>query len=269
VLRKFALLLSSACLILLGVLTIGCGSSSKSSSSACTGGPYNVVGNWDIDISNDSPNLSEPGVINSSGLAVFENISVKYNPLQIPSMQFIPNVIVMPSITGACSFSGNGTDYAFDGSSSSFSVTGKVSSDTSISGTMQTNGYSVAPISPFNESVVILPSSMNGTIQGTAVDDLTLAFSSSGGSSNSMTVSGSDSSGCTVSGTLNQEGSSNVFDVSIAISGSECPLTSLNGLGFESDWDVFNMTGSTPGVYMYVISSSSDEVLEIYQASAG
>jgi hypothetical protein len=271
-LRKFALLLSFACLILLGVLTIGCGSPSKSSSSACTGGPYNVAGNWDIGIGDDSPNLSNVGVINSSGLAVFYSVGVTYS-FGIP--QLIPNVMVMPIITGACSFSGTGTDYVDGSSSIPFSMTGKVNSTTSISGmiqgsiggTTQTNAYSIAPISPLSGSVVTLPSSMSGTIQGTAIDDLTLTFSSSGGNSNSMAVSGSDTSSCTVSGTLDQEGSSNVFDVSIAISGSECPLTGLKGLGFESNSDVFNVNSGAAAVYMYVISSSSDEVLEIYQSS--
>lgn len=269
--RKFALFLSFGCLILLGLLMIGCGGS-------CTG-RYNVVGNWDINVGNDSPNLSNPGVISSSGLAVFESVSARYSIGGVE--QLVPDVMVMPSITGACSFSGTGTDYGFDGPSSvAFSMSGKVKSTTSIGGTIetsptsiggavQTNGYSMGPISPLSGSVAILPNSMSGEIEGPATDSLTLTFSSTGENNNSsMTVSGSDTGGCTVSGTLNQEGSSNVFDVSIAISGSKCPLSTLSGLGFESNWDVFDLNPpGVPGAYMYVISSSSDEVLEIYHPS--
>src|SRR5208282_2878607 len=43
------IVLSLSCLFLIGALAVSCGSS-NSSSKACTGGPYNVVGNWQLTV---------------------------------------------------------------------------------------------------------------------------------------------------------------------------------------------------------------------------
>ena len=59
------------------------------------------------------------------------------------------------------------------------------------------------------------------------------------GSGQSMSFTGSNTFGCDISGTFTQEGTNNVFDVSMTIAGTvDCPITgSMTGLGFESSSD--------------------------------
>ena len=95
--RTLAAPLSLALLALLGVVLIACGSSSNGG-----GGPYNVVGDWQA-------NFSAPvgattigyGAIDSAGLAAFLDTS--------------GNIVKMPTLTGAATFSGNLTAYAVNG----------------------------------------------------------------------------------------------------------------------------------------------------------
>jgi hypothetical protein len=178
--------------------------------------------------------------------------------------------VVLPTITGTCSFSGSSTAYATPGTgggSVTDTVQGKVNSSTSITGTISNgNTFSLARNSALSGSVTALSGSMIGAIKGTVVPSNWFVSLSPTGIGASMTVSGSDNQGCSASGTFNQEGSNvanlNVFDVSINFTGSNCPLTALNGLGFESNSDYLGVGGGS-GIDLYAVSSSGASVFEI------
>jgi hypothetical protein len=75
-----------------------------------------------------------------------------------------------------------------------------------------------------------------------------------------MTISGTGNGGsCGLSGTLTQQGNLNVFDVSI----TGCPHN-INGIGFESNTDYFQVSGGAQGTFLYVVDSSTATVLEIF-----
>jgi hypothetical protein len=97
----------------------------------------------------------------------------------------------------------------------------------------------------------------------TTPDILQLTFS---GTASSMTLSGADGfDTCTASGTLTEEGTNNVFAASITFSGTTCSVTgTVTGLGLESNSDYFSMNGRAAGTYLYVVSSDSATVIEIY-----
>lgn len=264
-LRSFVLLSSLVFLAILSAGIISC-SSSSGGATACTGGPYNVVGDWTL----SSGGASGPGVINSSGLAVFFETSAT-----VPTPG---NTVVMPTISGACSFSGTATSYntpLSGGGTTTTTATGNVTSDTSISGTVS-NGtaFTLTPNSALSGSPTALSGSMLGEIEGWTGTNLWQLSFSPAGTGKGMSFSGSDSSqGCTVSGTFSQEGGGsstlNVFDVSITYFGTGCPTTgTVTGLGFESNTDYFDMNASAPGTYLYAASSSSASVFEIFQQQA-
>jgi hypothetical protein len=270
-LRKFLLPL---CLFSLGAwcaTTFGCGSSS---STKCSGGPYDVVGNWQSTFNVGDASLTGYGVINSAGLALFfDNSAIGFQT---------GDTLELPNISGSCAFSGDFTIYAEPGSvppGNSIAVTdtasGNVASSTAISGTFTgtTAGkFSAAPFSPLSSAPTALSGSMTaeseGTINGNAVLlDLTFA---SAGSGDSMSFSGSDGNTCNVTGTFTQEGSNNVFDVSATFTGASCVITGTQtGLGFESSTDYFTMNGNAAGTYLYadLLATGSPVVLEIFPSS--
>ncbi len=264
-LRNVVLSLSFVCLALIGVMTMSCGGSSSSGTGACTGGPYNVVGDWMLTTSGSGGSSSGPGVINNSGLAVF---------FQTTTTSPAPgDTVVMPSITGTCSFSGTGTAYgtpASGGGTASDTVQGNVNSATSISGTLSNgNSFSLAADSPLTGSVTALSGSgWIGEIEGWTGDNVWRLTFAPTGSNASMNFSGSNNL-CDISGTFTQEGGNasdlNVFDVSITYTiGVGCP-ESVSGLGFESSSDYFNLNGGAQGMYPYAASSSSASVIEIFK----
>jgi hypothetical protein len=270
--QKLVLCTLFACLVAVAAAMIGCGggSSNLSTSAACTGGPYNVVGDWTLTTSS----ASGPGVINSSGLAVFFQTNT--------SVPAPGDTAVFPTISGACSFSGTATAYATQfsgGGSTSNTVSGTVSSTTSISGTISgtssgTTNFSMTSNSPLSGSVKALSGNQwLGEFEGMTVPVIWNIVFSSTGSGSSMSFNGfgtaPDGSACYMSGTFNQEGGSgtdlNVFDVSITSLDGGCPLeASVTGLGFESSSDYFNLNGNAPGTYFYAIPSNSAAVLEIF-----
>jgi hypothetical protein len=82
-----------------------------------------------------------------------------------------------------------------------------------------------------------------------------------------MTLSGTDGLNCNVTGTFTQEANNaanlNVFDTSITFTGTGCPVTGTRtGVGFESDEDYIGFDNE-PGPYLYALSSSSADVIEI------
>ena len=180
--------------------------------------------------------------------------------------------MVLPTITGSCSFSGSATAYGTPGTgggSATDSVKGKVNSSTSITGTLSNgNTFSLAPNSPLSGSVAAVSGSMLGEIEGASLAAIWQLNFSPTGTGASMSVSGTNNNGCNASGTFTQEGSNvtnlNIFDVSITFTGTNCPPSPLNGVGFESNSDYFQMNGGAPGVYLYAASSSGASVLEVF-----
>lgn len=96
-LSKSAILLSFASLALIAVLTVACGkSASNNVFKSCTGGPYTVLGNWQITVNdNGGGSITGYGAIDSSGLALFFDNDLLNNS--------IGDTLQLPQITGACS----------------------------------------------------------------------------------------------------------------------------------------------------------------------
>jgi hypothetical protein len=260
--RSFVLLLSFVFLASLGAITISCGSSSSSGGSA---GSFNVVGNWQATFSaNVGATASGYGAIDSSGLGAFFDSS--------------GNIVQFPTITGAKSFSGNLTAYAVNGTfftGGAVMVTdtaqGTQNSATSITGSFtgsSAGDFTVASFSPLSGSVVTLSGTMQGKITGFA-DTLQLTFSSGG------TFTGADfaapGSTCNLIGTLTQQGTSNVFDVTYNSASGDCFLNSQTGIAFESNTDYFDVNGGADSTYLYMILLTSKltqvrpSVIVIYQ----
>jgi hypothetical protein len=261
-LRKCLLLLSTVSLAALCVSTISCGSSSNSTT-ACTGGPYNVVGDWNGNLVNSSGTVNVFGAIDASGLAVFFDNTTGVG---------VGDTLLLPAITGTCSFSGADTFFAslVDlGGSAGGTAQGNVNSATAISGTDTATGstISLTTFSPLSGSATALSGTKTGETGGGG-DFLSLTFTPTTGSN--MSFTGTDiTANCTLTGTLTQQGTSNVFDLSLTISGAgaSCtPTITVNGIAFESNTDYFNFNGGLPGTYLYadILSSSSAAVVEVF-----
>jgi hypothetical protein len=245
-LRKAALLLCFACLILLVFLMVACGGSSTST--AC--GPYNVVGDWNLTLNGSS---GVAGVISASGLAAFFNSSGE--------------VVVMPTITGVCSFSGTSSLYSSTNGLTTSTVTGNVSSATSLGGTYtsgsSSGAFTAAAITPLTGAITV-PSNvmfMEDYDNNSGVSIIPLIFS---GTPGNMTFISNNVTDCAASGTFTEENGKNVFDVSMTFSGIRCPVSgAFTGVGFESSSDYFNFNLGAAGTYLYVVSSDSAAVFEI------
>lgn len=266
--HKLALFLSVVCLSLCGMMILSCGNSSKNSITTTTCRTvYNVVGGWTL----TAGSSSGPGVIDTSGLAVF---------FQITTTQPAPgDTLVLPTISGNCSFSGTVTAYgtpASGGGSATDTANGNVNSSTSISVTISNgNTYSLVPNSPLSGPVTALSGpTWVGEFEGAAAPMTWNVFLTPNGNNNSMTFNGTgtkpDGSLCHMSGTFTQEGGNvanlNVFDTSITSLDGGCPIGgTATGLGFESNSDYFAMNGNAAGTYLYAMSSTGALVFEIFQ----
>jgi hypothetical protein len=258
--RKLILLSSFLALFVIAGMTMSCGGSSNSGATQpCTGGPFNVVGDWQGTFTGGGTTTDAIGAIDSAGLAVF--------------FDAVGDTAVLPAITGTCSFSGNLSIYqAPDLGSALISGTaqGNVTSATAISGTQSnstfTGNFSLASYVPLTGSVVALSGSRTAPVEGEAVI-LQLTFSPSGPNS-SMSFTGTDGFNCTVSGTFTEQGTSNVFDVSMTDSGTGCPGSgTMTGIGFESDTDYFTFNGGAAGTYLYadLLATNGPFAIEIFQ----
>jgi hypothetical protein len=264
-LRTFVSPLSRLLLVSLGAITISCGGSSSSGGNS---GPYNVTGNWQANFTAEvGATSSGHGAIDSSGLAAFFDNS--------------GNIVKLPLITGAGSFSGNLTTYAVNGTFFSDgspvdtgSAQGKVNSATSITGTFTSTtnpsgSFTVVPDSPLSGSVLALSGTMNGKVLG-FVDALNFTFSADG-SFTGVDSPNPQASGCNLAGTLKQEKSSNVFDITLSHVAGSCLTDNETGIAFESKTDYFNVNGGADGMYLYAtiltstLSSVNPYVLVIYQ----
>lgn len=272
--RKIILLSSIASLALLALITISCGTTSGSTNTACTGGPYDIVGNWQVTLTSSNGSDTLYGAIDSAGLALaFDNNSAQ---------QTTGDTIELPTLTGTCSFSGTATAYAeptgIAQSPEALTASGNVTSTTSITGSYSgsaTGTFTAAPFKPLTGSVTTLSGSVTGEAEGAPngigiLDPFTFTPTSAGTNSNmSFTTSLATSPNCTVSGTFTQVTTANVFDVSITFAGTSCALTgTFTGLGFESSTDYFGFTTGTsatgPFLYADILASSNTFVMEFW-----
>ena len=274
--RKFALFLTLASLALIGALALSCGSSSTPAK-ACTG-TYNVVGDWQIAVTdtNSLTSLTEYGAIDATGLALF------FDTIQPATSG---DTAELPTISGSCSFSGNVNAYPEPGGPNAGpaitdATQGNVTSNVAFAGTFTGTGnnpsgtFSGTPFSPLTGSVAALSGSKTGAAQGAINGQpvvLPLTFTPSGTiNSMSFTTNAALNPNCSVSGTFTSVGTSNVFDVSMTFTstgGAGCVITgTFTGLGFESSTDYFSLNGSNPETYLYadVLASSNTFVMEIY-----
>jgi hypothetical protein len=249
-LRNIVLSLSLLCLLAICALTINCGGSSNSGGGK--GGPYDVVGDWQITVSGGGGSTAGYGVINSSGQALF--------------FDSIGETLQLPTITGASSFSGSLTVFEPGGLSATASAQGNVNSATSISGSISGNAsgtFSASSYSPVT-SVPALTGAMNGKSVSGVLVELTLAPT---GTNSSMSFTGSNGISCDVSGTFTQEETLNVFDVSMTFSGTGCPTpttSAITGLGFESSSDYFTFGATGTCLYADMLDPAAPFILEIY-----
>ena len=270
--RKIILLLSTASLALIAVITISCGSSSTST--ACKGGPYDIVGDWQVSLTSSSGSDTLYGAIDSAGLAMaFDNSSAQ---------QSTGDTLELPTLTGTCSFSGTVTAYAeptaVARSPLTLSASGNVASATSITGSYSgsaTGSFTATSFKPLTGSVSALSGSVTGEAEGApngvgVLYPFTFTPAAAGTNSNmSFTTSLVTSPNCTVSGTFTQVSTANVFDVSITFAGTSCTLTgTFTGLGFESSTDYFSFTTGTsatgPFLYADILASSNTFVMEFW-----
>lgn len=262
-LRKFALSLFLICLAGWCASTVGCGGSSSTPPPTCTGS-YDVVGDWEGSFTGSAGTTSANGLINSSGDAAFFDSEA--------------DIAVLPSITGNCSFSGTETLYSsLESPSGTGTLTGtaqgNVTSNTAINGTESVNGssgsFTIASYNPLGTGSV---SAVSGTVladvEGQIQDSLILTL---GGTSSSITFSGTDANSCTFNGTFTEEGTSNVYDVAFDVAGTGCTASDLTGIGFESDSDLLDVNNQGTGTYLYAIitSSSAPFVVEVLPESGG
>jgi hypothetical protein len=267
-LRKITFLLSLVCLVLIGAMTFSCGGSSAiTANPSCTGGPYAVVGNWQITV---TPSGVAPvtgyGAIDSAGLALFFDTSL--------SAGGAGDTVELPALTGMCYFSGNIISYPEPGTGGSTitdTVQGNVTSTSAITGVFTgaagaaSGTLSAVAFSPLSGVPTALSGARTGEMEG-VTDTLSLTFSPTTGSS--MSFSGTDTSKCTITGTFTQVGTSNVFDVSYTTAGaSPCVGATSTGIGFESSTDYFDVNDSAAGTYLYadILASSGPFVLEVFQ----
>ena len=277
VLNKFARFICFASLVLTAVMTTNCGSSSSPPGKpTCTGGPYDVVGDWGLNTDGGTTSTTPyfPGVINSAGLGMFFEANITNADPNAGSE------LIIPSITGACSFSENLKYYVTravvgGGGVYSYPVQGKVQSGPAISGTINEGTSSTTfvglpnPLSPPTALTSSLSVVDTSSPVGCPCVQVQVLPSGTGNSAD-MILSGTDGVNCNLSGTFTQEGSNaanlNVFDVSLTFTGTTCQVTgTITGLGFESPADYFNFVPFPPsGIFLYAMSGNSADVFEFF-----
>lgn len=244
--------LSSATLVFLATFVVSCGSSN--SGGGGKQGPYDVVGNWQVQFSTvvGASNYGF-GAIDSGGVAAFFDSS--------------GNIFQLPAISGVSSFSGNLNAYAVNGSPFSggvYSITdpaqGTVTSSTAVGGTFSTSGssgtFTVSPYSPVTGSLVPLSGAYQAKYLGFS-DVVSFNFGSNGAFTGTDAAN-IQASGCGFSGTITQQGSSNVFDISYStIAGNGCVANTVTGIAFQSNRDYFDVDNGADASYFYAIILTS------------
>ncbi len=265
-LSKFVLWLCFVCLLVVGALTVSCGSSG---SKPCTGGPYNVVGDWQMTVTDTGQNpLTMYGAIDSAGLALFFDNSSDDSG----------DTAELPALTGStCAFSGDVIAYGEpgglkSGTSASDPASGNFSSSSALTGTFTgavTGTFSAQSFSPLTGTVAAVSGAKTGVmIQGPLNGPPVLlpVMFTPAGSNNSMSFASTNLAGCEVNGTFTEVGTSNVFDVSMTLMPT-CPITgTFPGIGFEGSTDYFSLNGGNADTYLYadILDGTSTFVIEFY-----
>lgn len=94
-----------------------------------------------------------------------------------------------------------------------------------------------------------------GNYQGQDVNRLTAVTATLGADGK---LSGLDGLGCHLAGTLTQEGSLNLFDVSVAITGPASCHGTLTGLAFFDTQDWTGQFSGAHGTFLYLLGANSD-----------
>jgi hypothetical protein len=272
-LRRFFLFVSFLSLAVIAAITISCGSSKPANNSTTCRTVYNVVGNWQLTVTDTGgSSLTMYGAIDSAGLALFFDNSAPLNT---------GDTAELPTISGNCSFSGNISAYPEPGGPNSGPGTatdaaeGTVNSSSSLNGSFSgaaSGTFSAATFTPLTGSVTAVTGGKTGSIQGLINNQLLallpLTFIQTGsGDSMSFSTNQILNPNCTESGTFTQVGTNNVFDVSTTFTGASCPIAgTFTGIGFESSTDYFGLNGGVPDTYLYanVLASSNTFVMEVY-----
>lgn len=244
---------------------LSCGSSNSTTKNQ---GPYNVVGDWQVGFSAVvGVSTSGYGAIDSAGVAAFFDNS--------------GNMYQLPTITGSSSFSGNLNAYAVNAypfTGGVYVITdpaqGTVTSASAIGGTFTTSSgsgtFSVSPFSPITGSYAPLSGAYNAKYLGFSdVVDFTFGANGSFTGTDAPNI---QASGCGFNGTLTQQGSNNVFDISYTtIASNSCIASTNTGIAFQSKSDYFNVNGGADASYFYAImltstlQNSRPYVVVIYQ----
>jgi hypothetical protein len=241
-------------LVLLAVtVLVGCGGGGSGSSSSNTNPvTYDIQGTWSgtYTINGGPANVPVTAEIAQSGIGFFyDNSGVVY---------------VLPTLDGGPVLSGTLIAYAPAGytfqngqTTEKFSVTGSVS-NTTISGTFSGNGetgsFSLATFTSFTGTPSIIAGQWQGYYAGTSSSAVDITMNADG------SFSGSDAYGCTITGTMTQIQSANLFTVTADSSGNGC-AGPLSGLAFESTADDFNLFGGASGTYYYVGASNASNAI--------
>ncbi len=251
--RTFPVLLSCLAVILAACLLLSCGGAFFNSNNNQQG-PFNVVGNWQVGFSTVvGAKNSGSGAIDSAGVAAFFDAG--------------GNIFQLPAISGASSFSGNLNAYAVNAdpfSGGNYILTGTaqgtVASSSSVSGSYTISGtsgtFTVTPYTPLSSALVPLSGFYNAKFLGYS-DVVDFMFASDG------TFTGSDNPsaqvpGCSFTGALTQQGTTDVFDVTYAtIASNSCTAATETGIAFESKTDYFNVNGGIDATYFYIIMLTS------------
>jgi hypothetical protein len=265
-LAKLTFSLFLVCVVAISALTISCGGSS-SGSKPCTGGPYNVVGDWQMTVTDTggSP-LVMYGAIDSAGLALFFDNSVGASG----------DTAELPAITGTCAFSGNVAAYdepggPNSGTSATDVAQGNVTSSSALAGTFTgaaSGTFSAASFTPLTGAVAAVSGDKTGVVQGALGGQpvlLPTAFTPAG-SNNSMSFATTNLAGCAANGTFTEVGTSNVFDVSITLMPT-CAITgTFTGIGFEGSADYFGINGGHADTYLYadILNGTNTFVIEFF-----
>ncbi len=149
-------------------------------------------------------------------------------------------------------FSGSATAYQAppNGPFVVSTVSGTVNSATSITGTITnpsgTGNFALSPTIPLSGAIALPSGSKTGEPMGLA-NILQVTFATDG------SITGTDGVGCTVTGTVTQDHTYNVFAVTLNSTGGVGCIGNLSGVGLESSSDYFNFNGGAPDTYFYVV----------------
>jgi hypothetical protein len=251
---KKATIIFSLCIC---AVTAGCGGSSSSSSSNTSVILAVVPGPWSGTYAlNGGSNIPVSGTVASGGFGYFAD-----NQGNVFLIQNVPEQ--SPFTTTVIGTAAPGQTFSNGYNVNTFSTTGTYTS-TATSTTMQASLSGIDPTTgastglkgtytlntdfPFTgtASIASLQGQLNGYYIGKSSTSVDFTIKADG------TFSGNDGNGCSISGSLVQQGpDTNVFFVNYHAGGAGCPGV-MNGLAYESSKDTFGVFGGANGTYLYM-----------------